>query len=71
MTLTKTSGYSKIDGKNVCIKQISRATVPEFCAYKDQEIPREFQLHIKAAANQDCVVQVYDWFERATRYVSV
>ena len=61
-------GFSKITGKPVCIKQISRATVPEYLQNDDKMQPREFHLHMRAA---DCapesVVHIYDWFERATR----
>ena len=64
----KVDFFSKITGKPVCVKQISRATVPEYLQNDDKMQPREFHLHMRAA---DCapesVVHIYDWFERATR----
>ena len=59
-----------MDSKPVCIKQVPKTRVTQWAEIEGRQVPKEFLSHIQAATAQG-VVQVYDWFERKTRYLKI
>ena len=66
--IKRCSGYRKSDQKSVVIKQIPKARVTNWAKHGDRTIPKEFEMHINGQHARG-VVQIYDWFERRTRYI--
>ena len=59
-----------MDSKPVCIKQVPKTRVTQWAEIEGRQVPKEFLSHIQAATAPG-VVQVYDWFERKTRYLKI
>ena len=57
--MTSFPGYRKTDGQLVCVKQVPKTRVHQLIQFDTRAIPKEFDMHIKAAKCSNVVKVEY------------